>query len=86
MSNFRNQLKQTDEYQEIVGQAQEAVQDQQQVETVSEAVEPVVSFEKGDLQFWMQVATLLLLFAIYRELARANGRAVAQGIANGVSA
>lgn len=32
----------------------------------------VVSLEKSDLEFWLQVATVFLLYSIYRELQRGS--------------
>lgn len=82
---FRENLHESSEYQEIAGQAAtEATQATQAPEQVPDSVAPVISLEKGDLEFWMQVTTVILLFLIYRELARANGSAdVLAALANG---
>lgn len=73
---MRERLRETDEFQEIAGeQAAEQVDQAQRY-----ASETVVSLEKSDVQFWAQIASVVLLFLIYRELARANGKAVAEGL------
>lgn len=69
MSEFRNKLRQTQEYQALAGQQQpQAPTDTRQVESVTEAVDPVVSLEKSDVQFWLQVVQLVVLLLILREL------------------
>lgn len=84
MANFRDKIRNSPEYREITQQtAADAATEPREVDTVSEAVDPVVSFEKGDIQFWMQVATVVLLLLIYRELAHASGQAIAQQMVNG---
>jgi hypothetical protein len=75
---FKDKLHESAEYQALAGDQQQ----DQEPETVPEAAGPVLQLEKTDLQFWMQVLTVLLLFLIWRELARENGAAVAQ-VANG---
>ena len=87
MSNFRDKLHETPEYQATAGQQaqQQAQQQASQAETVTQAAGPVLQLEKGDLQFWTQVATMILLFLIWRELARQNGAAVEQMARGGVA-
>lgn len=82
---FNDYIKETDEYQEIAAQEEAQAQQGAPANPQPGHVGPVGSFEKSDVDFWLQVATVLLLFLIYRELARANGQAVAASIANGVS-
>lgn len=68
---FREAIKETPEY-----QAQLAAQQPAQPETadtVGEALAPVMSLEKGDLEFWSNVISVVLLFMIYRELVRQGG-------------
>lgn len=62
MSNFRDTIHDSPQYQ---GQ-----QANEQPETPAEAVEPLIQLEKGDMEFWMDVATVVLLFLIYREMLR----------------
>ena len=69
---LREQLRQTDAYQAQT-QKQQPPDETRQVETVEQAVEPVVSLEKGDLEFWMMVVQTLLLWLILRELSRGGG-------------
>jgi len=63
----RQRIHELDEYQEITQPSPE--QQAQTAETAREAVDPVISLEKNDVQFWLQVAQVVLLFAIYRQLA-----------------
>lgn len=69
MANFRDSLHQSPEFQAATQAAQE-----QAPETPREAVQPVLQLEKGDMEFWMQVTTTVLLFLIWRELAAQGGR------------
>lgn len=78
---FRDKLHESSEFRQISGQAREAKQ--QADNPVPAEVQPVVSLEKTDIEFWMQVAIVVLLFLIYRELARANGHAAIAGLARG---
>lgn len=41
---------------------------QQSAETVGDALAPVMSWQKGDVEFWLQVAQLVVLFMILREM------------------
>jgi hypothetical protein len=72
MSQFRESLRQTPEYQAQIEAKQP--QNPQEADTVGDALAPVMSLEKGDLQFWSNVLTVVLLFLIYRELLRQGGR------------
>lgn len=80
---FQEKLRESPEYKKAAGKTE--VQ-QQHTGTAEDPMGPVLQFEKGDVEFWMQVAMVVLLFLIYRELARANGRVALQGIARGASA
>lgn len=40
----------------------------QSVDTVGEAVGPVISLEKSDLEFWVQVAQLVVLIMLLRRM------------------
>jgi hypothetical protein len=89
MARLNDYIRDTPEYQQITAakQRQQAA-DETGTDAPAEVpaqVAPVVSLEKGDLEFWMQVAAVVLLFLIYREMARANGAAAARGIAPGGS-
>ena len=85
--SFKDALRETDEYQALASQSNgDGDEGQPANDVVPESVAPIVSLEKTDMEFWMQVVTVLLLFLIYRELSRANQAAIAQGLANGVSA
>lgn len=52
-----------------MSEANQAAQSDE-AETVKEAVQPVIQLEKGDLEFLMQVMTVVLLFLIWREQTR----------------
>jgi len=70
---FQEAIRQTPEYQAMQaqgnGQATTQQQGQTQVQTPGE-IDAIVSLEKTDLEFWLQVATFFLLYLIYRELQR----------------
>lgn len=87
MSRLQDALHESEEYQQIAGETGPSAEAKQATEPVSEsvpeAVQPVAGLEKTDLEFWMQVASVFLLFLIWRELSRQNGAAVAQALANG---
>lgn len=70
--NGRDFIHNTDEFREIIGEGQQAVETdrRRRAETPQQAVEPIVSLEKSDVQFWIQVAQLVLLYLILRELSR----------------
>jgi hypothetical protein len=67
---LRNQIRATPEYRELSAreQAAEATQQGRQAQTLGEAMEPVLNWEKGDVEFWLQVAQLVVLVFILREL------------------
>lgn len=44
-----------------------------QSDAVPQAVAPVISLEKTDVQFWLQVGQVVLLFLIWREMMRQGG-------------
>jgi len=77
---FQDKLHKSAEYQALAGE-----EESQEAETVSEAAAPVLQLEKTDLEFWMQVLTVILLFLLWRELARSNGAAIRQ-VADGGTA
>jgi len=72
---LRESIKQTSEYQDIAEPTESTtdadVTEPRRVETVDEAVAPIISLERGDVQFWLQVIQVLLLYLILRELGRA---------------
>lgn len=72
MPQFKDALREMPEYQAAMAAA-EGASESEQVETVEAAVEPVISLEKGDLEFWMQVTTVVLLYLIWREQAGRAG-------------
>lgn len=73
--SLRENLKQTREYQELTDtpDSNTAADDTEprRVETTEAAVAPIISLERGDVQFWLQVIQVLLLYLILRELGRA---------------
>jgi hypothetical protein len=68
MSNFRQTLRESEEYKQITGETTRDPAETRRVSEPSETVAPVVSLEKSDLLFWMQVAEVVILFLILREL------------------
>lgn len=87
---FTETLHNSDEYREIAGEPGEGNQPSAQVQggqTVAQGqgFDPVLQLEKGDVEFWMKVLTVILLFLIYRELAHANGHSAIQGLARGAN-
>jgi hypothetical protein len=46
------------------------VSEPRRVETPTQAVSPVISLERGDVQFWLQVIQVILLYLILREIGR----------------
>lgn len=58
---FQDKIRQSDEFQEIAGAADEAAE---AVDTAG----TVITLEKSDVQFWADVLTVVLLFLIWREL------------------
>ena len=84
MAEFRNQLRQTEEYQTLAGEEGQSGQGQPANGGGSgQGLDPVLSLEKTDIEFWMQIITVVLLFLIWREMARSNGRAAVAGVASG---
>lgn len=64
---FREEIRNSPEYKAATQQAQ---RQSGEAETVGAAVSPVMQLEKTDVQFWCNVATVVLLFLIWRELSR----------------
>jgi hypothetical protein len=75
MGNFRNNLRDSDEFQEIEDAAAATADavDDETADTVADAADAIFNLEQGDAEFWLDVLTVVLLFLIYRELARRNG-------------
>jgi hypothetical protein len=67
--SFRENLRESDEYQEIAGAAEESA------EQAAQTAGTVVELEKSDVQFWTDVLTVVLLFLIWQELRRQGGGA-----------
>jgi hypothetical protein len=74
---FKEHLRETPEYQAATadstgqgnGQATTQSGGQDPVEApVPGEVRPIVSLEKGDLEFWLRVVTVVLLYMILQEL------------------
>ena len=70
---LREQIRSTPEYQALSGQdrRQEGSQAGQQSRQASgpvDALDPVLNWEKTDVEFWLQVAQLVVLLLILREL------------------
>lgn len=59
-------IENTPEYRQMDA-GREATQPQQAA-TVGDALGPVTDFEKGDAEFWLQVAQLVVLLLILREV------------------
>lgn len=59
---FQEKIRQSDEFQEIAGAAEESA------EQAAQTAGTVVTLEKSDVQFWTDVLTVVLLFLIWREL------------------
>ncbi|AFD02299.1 head protein [Haloarcula hispanica icosahedral virus 2] len=70
MTSVRGQIHDMETYSEPGGQNGQSGQQQQPVEQVEQAVGPVVSLEKGDIEFWALIAQTVLLYLIWRELSR----------------
>ena len=72
---LRDQIRDTPEYRTLATeQATEARQvlSTRDARTLGEAIEPVLNWEKGDIEFWLQVAQLVVLILILRELQRGS--------------
>lgn len=71
---LRETLRQTSEYRDLAEpQGSDTGPDDtepRRVETAEESVAPIISLERGDVQFWLQVIQVLLLYLILRELGR----------------
>ncbi len=77
---IRDKVQSSSEYQAIAsaqegeadgGTQQSTTQSRQtSATTVGTALGPVLDLEKGDAQFWMDVAKVVLLYLIWRELSR----------------
>ena len=69
---LRETIQQLPEYQEMAGvdDIDMDVSEPRRVETATEAVSPVISLERGDVQFWLQVIQVILLYLILREIGR----------------
>lgn len=68
---LRDQIRDTPEYRTLATeQASEARQVSaiREARTLGEAIAPVLNWEKGDIEFWLQVAQLVVLILILREL------------------
>jgi len=70
---LREQIQSSPEYQEVTAQQPETTQQAAQVETVGAALDPVLQWEKGDVEFWLQVVQLVVLLLILRELRKGGG-------------
>jgi len=74
---IRDQIHDTSEYQELTATAEETQQAAATATvaagsgTVGQTLGPVLSWEKNDVEFWLQVAQLIALYLILRELRRA---------------
>jgi len=70
---FQETLRNTPEYEQVAGEPDDTdadISEPRRVETPREAVSPVISLERGDVQFWLQVLQVLLLYLILREVGR----------------
>jgi hypothetical protein len=67
-------IRSSPEYQALADQREATEQQRQADVSPTAAVAPVLTLEKGDLEFWTQVTTLIVLVLIYSELRRQGGR------------
>jgi hypothetical protein len=74
---LREKLHETPEYQATAGgpsggqgSGQARTQSGQGSPQVPGEIAPIVSLEKGDIEFWLRVLTVILLWMIYQELRR----------------
>jgi len=73
---LRDNIRDTPEYETIAGkpsangQTGSSAASTGQAATVGNALAPVLNWEKGDVLLWTQVAQLVVLLLIYRELRR----------------
>jgi hypothetical protein len=71
---LRDQIHATPEYRELSVQGQADQPGQQPARTtghattVGDALGPVLNWEKGDVEFWLQIAQLVVLLLILNEL------------------
>lgn len=65
--SFQETIRESEEYQQITGAAEESA------EQAAETAGTVITLEKSDVQFWTDVATVVLLFLIWRELQNGGG-------------
>lgn len=77
---FQDSLRQSSEFQQLSGAQTTGsgqtgtAPDEGPIEAnVPGQVAPIVSLEKGDLELWLRVATVILLYLIWRELQRQGG-------------
>lgn len=61
--SFQEYIRETDEYQEVTAETTEEA-----VEKAASHSGTVIELEKSDVQFWTDLATVVLLFLIWREL------------------
>ena len=70
---IREQIRATDEYQALAaqeeGSATTTSTPSPTPNTVGASLGPLLDVEKTDAMFWMQVAQVILLYLMYRELA-----------------
>lgn len=72
---FQEQLQETPEYQAMSSPSQSESSNQGPVEgPVPGEIDAVVSLEKGDIEFWARIGTVILLFLIWQELKRQGAR------------
>jgi hypothetical protein len=65
---FRENLHNSQEYQEVTGQAGANTPVEERAQRDVPVAGPVISLEKTDIEFWLQVLQVVLLILIYREL------------------
>lgn len=63
---IKEQIHNTPQYQQLSAGADEA-QDRS-AETLGDALAPALSWSKSDVEFWLQVAQLVVLLMILREM------------------
>lgn len=66
---LRDQIQATPEYRALtVEERADQQAARSQTTTVGDSLAPVLDWEKGDVEFWLQIAQLVVLLLILREL------------------
>lgn len=66
---IQDMIENTPEYRTMTTQRQRGTHvGPQGDQTVGDAIDPVLNLEKGDAEFWLNVAQVVLMFLILREV------------------